>query len=180
MINLIPPTAKKQITKEYWVRVISVWLFAVSVAGLLVAISLLPVYVLVTSQVGTYASSAKEVAAKVADYDLSASALTMAKRQSALLVELQQLEQFSSLMAAIDDLQGSMIIINDYEFLRAGMAVESVEVKGIADTREALVEFRDNLSALPEVKDVKLPISDLAKDKDIGFTLSVNLNTDNK
>ena len=46
MTNLIPPRAKKQLLKEYGVRVVSVWLMLWAAALLLGAIAILPVFIL--------------------------------------------------------------------------------------------------------------------------------------
>ena len=176
MINLIPLTAKKKIITEYWVRVISVWMLISGVVLLVVSLLFLPVYVLVTSQVSVYESSAKEAMAKVAEYDFSASALAEANVQAQKLIELRQMKPFSDLIYDFTSLQGNDIAINNFDFKRTGMKLNSVQLTGKAKDRKALADFRDAMMTLPEVKDVYLPIANLAKDKDINFSISVTLN----
>lgn len=180
MINLIPPLAKKKIVTEYWVRVVSVWFIVLGIALFVVVLSLLPVYVLVTSQVKAYESSANEAVAKVAEYDFSASSLAQANVQSQMLMDLKKTKNFSELIDNFNSLQGDLITIDDFEFKRTGLKLDSVQLNGEAKSRKALAEFRDKLMALPEVKDVHLPIANLAKDKDIKFSLSVSLNDTDK
>lgn len=176
MINLIPPTAKKKIITEYWVRVISVWMLIFGVVLLVVSLLFLPVYVLVTSQVEVYETSAKEAVAKVAEYDLSASTLAEANVQAQMLIELRQMKPFSDLIDDFSALQGDAISIINFDFKRTGMKLSSVQLIGKAEDRKALADFRDAMMTLPEVKDVYLPIANLAKDKDINFSISVTLN----
>lgn len=175
MINLIPQVAKDKIISEYWVRVVSVWLFIISITSIVVLLLLLPVYVLVTSKVSAYSTSANEGAGKVAEYAASASALTQVNNQAQMLLESGKAKQFSELAAAISELEGSDITINEFNFHRSGIVPESVQMNGEATTRQALASFRDSLMLLPWVKDVNLPISNLAKDRDITFNISIVL-----
>ncbi len=175
MINLIPPVAKKKIITEYWVRAVSVWVLVWGVMFLVVSLLLLPVYVLVNSQVQVYETSANEAVAKVAEYDLSASVLAEANVQAQMLIELRQMKTFSDLIDDFSALQGNDIAVTDLDFRRVGIKLNSVQLEGKAKDRKALADFRDALMTLPEVKDVHLPIANLAKDKDITFSISVTL-----
>lgn len=175
MINLIPPRAKKKIIFEYWIRVVSVWMLVLGVMFLVVSLFILPVYVLVNSQVKVYETSAQEAMAKVAEYDLSASALAEANVQAQMLIELRQIKPFSALIDDFNTLQGNDISIDNIDFKRSGTSLGSVQLSGKATDRKALADFRDALMTLPEVKDVHLPIANLAKDKNISFSISVAL-----
>ena len=46
MINLLPPHARKKVTREYWFRIGTVWALLVTVAFLISTVFLLPSYVL--------------------------------------------------------------------------------------------------------------------------------------
>ncbi len=173
MINLIPQVAKNKIISEYWVRVVSVWMFVISLASIVVSLLLLPVYVLVTSKVDAYSTSADEGAGKVAEYDVSASALTKVNNQAQMLLEAGKVKQFSELVTAISALQSPDITITEFNFHRSGIVPKTVQVNGKAATRQSLASFRDSLIALPWVGDVNLPISNLAKDRDITFNISI-------
>lgn len=174
MINLIPPVVRKAIVKEYWVRVISVFLGIASVVALISMLFLLPVYVLISSQVAVYAQSANEAALRVAEYDVSAGALVTANSMAQKITELQDVDNFSVVTDLLESLQGTAIIIEGYEFGRdASGALAPVQVTGKALTRQALADFRDTLLAQPTVAAVDLPIANLAKDKDIQFSIAV-------
>ena len=175
MINLIPQVAKDKIISEYWIRVVSVWLFIISLASIIISLLLLPVYVLVSAKVDAYSTSANEGAGKVAEYDVSALALTQVNTRAQMLLESGKTKQFSDLVATISVLQGSDITVTELDFHRSGIVPKSVQVNGKATTRQALASFRDSLIALPWVKDVNLPISNLAKDRDITFNISIVL-----
>ena len=56
--------------------------------------------------------------------------------------------------------------------------VASVKVDGLAETRNDLASFRDILLQNDSISDVVLPISNLAKERDIEFALAIVLNED--
>lgn len=173
MINLIPANARKIVVTEYWTRVASVWLFIVSFVSLMIMLLISPVYVLVTTSAKAYALTASEAAEKVAEYDLSVSALIKANILAQKIFDLREVERFSSVISSLESLQGEDISIESFEFGRKDKALSPVQVTGQATTRQALASFRDVLLRQSNVTDVFLPISNLAKDKDIQFSISV-------
>jgi len=173
MINLLPEKAKKDIIFEYWVRVVSVWFFILSVVCAVVSLLLLPSYVLVDSQAKVLAVDVDAARAKVAEYDLSALALAKANTQAQMLFELKQVKNFTTVLSELDSLQNSNITISDYEFKRNGLKLNSVQLFGEAKTRQSLADFRDALLGLPDVAGVNLPIGNLARDRDILFSISI-------
>ncbi len=179
MINLIPPVVRKAVVTEYWVRVLSVWFLIFSVVNIVIFLFALPVYILVTSQVETYAQSATEAAERVSDYDLSAGALVRANMAAQKVFELRDVKYFSEAIKQIESLQGVDITIDGFVFGRKEKSLAPVILTGEANTRQALADFRDRLIKQENVSEVILPISNLAKDKDIKFSLSVAFKEEN-
>ncbi|HMO77890.1 MAG TPA: hypothetical protein PKA42_00100 [Candidatus Paceibacterota bacterium] len=176
MINLIPTTVRNAVIKEYWLRVLSVFLFIISVVAVVITLLFLPVYVLVSTQVEVYAESAKQAAERVADFDVSAKNLTDANQLAQKILEQKQVKNFSTIIKLVESLQTTGITINAIDLSRAGQSLGSVRVDGLAKTRNDLASFRDNLIQHESIADVILPISNLAKESDIEFTLAVVLN----
>jgi hypothetical protein len=177
MINLIPPIVRKAVIKEYWTRVISIFLFIVSVVCFGVFVFALPVYVLVSDQVDVYAQSAAEASLRVAEYDLSAGALIRANLMAQKIFELRGAEKFSEAVTLLESLQSADIVITTFTLERVKGDIGPVMIMGDATTRQALADFRDRLLRQPEISDVVLPISNLAKDRDIKFSISVVFKT---
>lgn len=173
MINLIPPIVRKSIVTEYWVRVISVWFFILAVAATAIVFLSLPVYVLLSTQVNVYEQSAAEATQRVNEYDLSAGALVRANVMAQKIYELEDVEKFSTIITDIEALQGRGVVIEGYNFTHRENKLAPVEISGTAATRQALADFREALLTQEGVSDVVLPISNLAKDRDIQFSLSV-------
>lgn len=175
MINLIPPVVRKAVITEYWVRTISVWLLICSVVNIVVFLFALPVYVIVSSQVEYYAQSAEQAAKRVEDYDLSAGALVRANVAAQKVFELREVENFSEVVTLIQSLAGNDIALNGFVLGRSEGFLAPVIVSGQAKTRQALSGFREILLRQDNVSEVILPISNLAKDKNIDFSITVTL-----
>jgi hypothetical protein len=109
MINLLPPTAKKGILIEYWVRVISVWLMLWSLALIGAASLLLPAYVYTTSQVQSHQESAEQAMKKVTDYQHASVSLERASQQARMIVDEKGEIRFSQYILLIEQLQGAEI-----------------------------------------------------------------------
>lgn len=173
MINLIPPVVKKAVVTEYWIRVFSVGLFMLSAVSITIMISALPVYVLVSAQVDVYAESATKASEKIAEFDLSAGSLVKANLMAQRILELRQDSSFADAVTQIEAVRGKDISINGYDFSRKDKNLAPVLVNGESSTRQALSDFREILLKQENIAEVILPISNLAKDKDIQFSLAV-------
>lgn len=175
MINLIPTPAKKSIVKEYWVRVLSVWMIVWAFA-LLCGISLiLPTYVLINSQVSVYEVSAAEATKKVEDYRNASRVLIDSSQQAGVVVTENRQLAISSLVELFRSLQGNTVQISGIEIIRNEEGVEPVRLDGIATDRQSLASFRDRLQEQEAVSVVDLPISNLARDRDIQFSMTITM-----
>jgi hypothetical protein len=174
MINLIPSVVRSAVIKEYWLRAASVYLFIISIVCIVVILFTLRLYFLISLQVDNYASSAEEATLRVAEYDLSAGALVRANVMAQKIFELRTVEYFSEVITEIESYKSSGVEIEGFEFARnESGGIAPVTVRGVATTRQDLANFRDALLKNEEVAEAVLPISNLAKDKDIPFSISV-------
>lgn len=175
MINLIPATAKHSLIKEYWVRTATVWFFLWSVAILLGVFILIPSYVLTHSQVSAYKDSAQSATEKIANFETVSKELARAGVWAGMLKENFSHPNNSQYIALFRSLEGDGITISQISITWGDSGVEPIIVAGIADNRQALATFRDTLVAQKVVTDVNLPLSNLAKDKDIPFEVTVTI-----
>lgn len=175
MINLIPPHAKSSIVREYWFRVVSVWLFILSAVTLIIAALLIPVYVLITTQIAAYAESAEVAISEVNKFDLSSAALVRASQDAVKIVKMQDDPRFTEYITLFQSLENRAVSIHRYEFSLEGDTIAPIIIAGTAETRQALADFREALLTNERIATVVLPISNLAQDKDIDFTITVTM-----
>lgn len=176
MINLIPPKTKKRLQAEYWVRVVSVWLVLWSIGLLIGASVLLPVYVLIGSQVDTYEASANEASQKVADYERAAQLMQRSNEEAKMIDDSFRVPRISTYIDRFNALRESGIQITEVLVGQKEGELTPAIIQGVADDRVSLASFRDRLLEEDAVASVDLPINNLARDKDIVFSLTVNFN----
>ncbi len=175
MINLIPPHAKSSIIREYWFRVVSVWLFIVSAVTLIITALLIPVYVLINTQITAYAESAEAAISEVNKFDLSSSALVRASQDAVKIVKMQDDPRFTEYISLFQSLENSAVSINRFEFAKDGDTVAPITIAGKAETRQSLADFREALLTNERIATVVLPISFLVQDKDIEVTFTISM-----
>ncbi len=175
MINLLPQKAKKRIIREYYTRAISVWFLIFSAVVAIVSFLFLPVYILVSSQVEAFSKSISEASEKVREYDFSSQALTKATKDAQLIYEMEASQKITDLLSILSNFQNENLLVREYDFKRNGKNIEVVRLSGLAKTRQALVDFSEKLKKLDFVEVVDLPVSNLAKDRDLEFSLNLKL-----
>mgnify|MGYP000977584882 CR=1 FL=1 len=176
MANLIPQTAKKSVLVEYWTRVVSVWLILWSVALIAGAGVLLPAYVLITERVDIFKESAVAASEKVTTYESASVALEEASKQAKVIIDESKIVTFSEHISLFEELQGLGIQISQIKLSRIEKDIAPVILNGTASDRNIFVGFRDRLRESEYIESVDFPISNLAKDKDIKFTMTVVMN----
>ena len=176
MINLIPVPAKKTVKIEYWLRVITSWSLLWAFALVLCVGIIVPAYALITIQVAAYEDTARIAEESVQDYEIVSRALTDASRQAVFVLNNDEKEPMHEYIALFKSLEGSEITIAELSVKRSEQGIAPVVISGEAADREQLAAFRDRLLAEEGIVEVDLPISNLAKDRDIQFTLTVTMN----
>lgn len=178
MINLIPPKSKKSLLTEYWFRVSSVWLSLWAFALFASAGIMLPVYVLTGEKVEVYATSAEEASLKVAGFEDVSTSLIQASKQARVIMDESELPVFSDYISLFEGLQGADVQLNQIVLGRDEAGLTPASLVGIANNRQSLASFRDRILAEKQVSEVDLPISNLAGDKDIKFSIMVTMLND--
>ena len=173
MINLIPAEAKKRILREYWLRAVTVWFFLWSCAILLGVTLLVPSYVLINLQIKAYASSAQTANEKNENYESVAKELEHASKLAAAVSEQFQRPTMTQYLSRIKSLESADAQVTRVNLSRDGESVREISISGTAASRQALADFRNRLREEDGVESVDLPISNLAKDRDIPFELTV-------
>jgi hypothetical protein len=178
MVNLIPQAAKRHLVFEYYVRVVSVWLFLIMGAMLVLGMLLIPVSALVILQLKVYTETFNRVSADNATFGDSEKTVLAANVLASELNKINTYQPIWNHVAAVQSLAEANISIESISLERSKTgAVETITVTGEAATRGALAAFRDRIENEPRFKSAALPISNLAKDKDVPFSIVITVNT---
>jgi len=173
MANLIPPQAKRNIMIEYWVRVVSVWLGLLGTAALTIAALNVPVYILIQNQLQTYNSVYEEASAQKTSFEKIEADIVLANNTAVLLATARNVHPLVMFIEEIERIASEAVDINNFILKRKGNTLESIQVSGVATNRETLLRFSDDMEAHDAFLSAEIPLSNLAKDSNIPFTVNV-------
>lgn len=176
MNNLAPAHDQKKFRRLYFLRLTTVALiiaiFVVIVHGVLLVPSYTFLQVRIAEQeaeravFGRLLESSEGVAVEdsLRDLDLKLS----------LLESLPQQPSFPAAVTTVLEVPRAGIDVTSVAYEPAGQGGE-ISVRGIATNREALRSYARLLEAAPSIESVDFPISDLAEERNLTFTLTVTL-----
>tara|TARA_B100000745_G_scaffold254646_1_gene177096 strand:+ start:1486 stop:2025 length:540 start_codon:yes stop_codon:yes gene_type:complete len=179
MINLVPEEAKKFVKIEYWSRLIVLFNIALSIVGVVAIVLLYPSYVLLDSQLSAYVSKFTETEEMQAEIEALESELLAANDLVAQLKNSFESTTLSELIEVLDEL-GQGINVNYFEIVRVDREIKTIDVAGIASSRNSLSEYSKAVTDHPLFKEVNIPISNLAQGQNVSFQISVVPNNENQ
>lgn len=173
MLTFLPEDARAEVKAEYGRRLLAVAFGLTAVTMLAGAALAVPSYVVVTEKhrealVATKAQASvdPETIARlektVKDIGVKVAALKGSGAQRTIL----------SVLELVGERLTPGIALNSIVIKRGEAG--SVILSGTASTRDALVTFSKSLQAEPSFSGISLPISSLAKSRDISFSISIN------
>ncbi len=175
MFNVLPEQFKKTITTEYYVRLGALVCCVVCVLEVCTIVFLLPSWMVGTIQ-------KKELTQHIAimqDLPVARSSNTVADTITSLNQLLEVVtttfvyEKPTSLLDEILKNKNSNIHIIDYSSTYVDSTHASLSITGKSVNRNALVTFVKTLQQDKKFSNIELPVSDLARDSDIPFTLQI-------
>lgn len=172
MINLLPHSTLKRARREYYIRLVSLALLSLAVVCFSSAAFLVPSYL--SARIERSATLERHVllTQKTAS-DTSALSASLLTTTDLLSAARRPNLDGMALLAQVLSGKGSRIQLTRIAFDTRDVARFSVS--GIAQSREALLQFRDALRSRPEFTAVELPISNLAKATDIEFSMAITI-----
>ena len=175
MINLLPPSEKKKLLREYWMR------FGIIVLWAVFALEVFAVAVLTPSYYTLYLNT-RGLAQSLAELR----ALTPEGAKEALqnLAAIQQQMALLKISDGTIDAPPSLLIGEIIQQKPQGVELfglsyartakgANIQVSGTAQTQEAILAFRRNVKTNPRVSEFKYGSSFITKKTDIDFTASI-------
>ncbi len=173
--TFLPYLEQARIRREYRIRVLIVLFFFISISLIIATGSLFPAYVYShfeeknhLSQVAAFRKTADAVAIKANQKTLSTSAGILDTLSGSIQPDI-----YYSTITSIVSLRGG-VKLSSLGVEHPSPTVIKIALAGIATTRSDLLAFKTRLErGLPGTVAVDLPISTLAKDANIPFSIQV-------
>lgn len=174
--TLLPEKEIRTLKREYFTRFIIVIIFFVSLAILSGILSLVPSYMksYVKEQESLKQVESLQKGRQARGTDAITTELGATYKLIKSVKEDGDSVSFAESISDIVNLRTPQIFYSSMSIQKADKSATSsltVIIQGKAVTRDSLIKFKKNVEANPNVSRVDLPISDLAKSKDITFAV---------
>ncbi|MBA3550845.1 hypothetical protein H0W32_01390 [Patescibacteria group bacterium] len=175
MINLLPDSEKNVIRKEYRLRVIAVVFVGIFLTALVTIIFLLPSYILVVFKNMTSEQLMNKAPTTKVDQEDFVATLRKAKMAALILKPNPTVVTMTDVVGIINKNKTSNIAISSISYSKDNSVSPSIDIIGIAKTRQSLVGFTQLLQKEEQIALVDLPVSSFAKDTDIPFSIAIKI-----
>lgn len=174
MRNLLTNQFKKTLRQEYLLRLVGVGGWVVIIGMVIGTLSLLPSYFLTDTRHDGLTQRYRVVQASIASLTEDTSKAPLAKLKQKLDVLSQDKEEnrLTEALLAVLAKRGEAIDITSFAYGKMAGST-NLKIRGVAGSRDALLSFKKALEQDGRFEKVDLPVSNLAKEKDIAFDLTL-------
>ena len=175
MFNLLPDNLKGKIKTEYQIRRLTVFLTFVIFLQISFLIFLSPSWVASVFRQEEAVSQIEKMRESLLSQNTNSVASIIAGTNAKLNIINTTLEypEVAPIFNVILSNQTSSIRLNGLTYTSINASTSALTMSGISTTRESLVSFVKSLEKSKAFKTVDLPVSNLAKDKNIDFAVSL-------
>ena len=174
MANLLPQFARKKLIREYWIRLFSVILFMLSFVLLAIMIMFVPTFIFINTETVAMKETVRDAEAEKVRTEEASSIIQRTNRQVDLLRSSQDVRPFTYYFTLLEAVAGPVISVERFSAVReADGSIELIQIQAIAQTRQSLIDFLDELNDHQEFGRVNVPIANLAQSENIRFSVSI-------
>lgn len=175
MNNFLPNTEKKELRKEYILRLCIVACCGIFVVIFSTIIFLLPAYISsnvlrTQAQKSFNTVTQKGVTTETQEVELKVKSINELLNKFSEGVERSKPSQT---LQFIESIRVPNISISTIEFTYVSSSTQDIKIVGEAFTRDALIAYKKKIETSGVAQKIDLPVSDLAKSKDIDFTIKI-------
>ncbi len=177
MFNLLPPSEKQNILKEYSSRRFILVCMFLCATGLIGIASITPSYLLSRARISELTDDVERSKEINSGSELEVQSKVVAQTNAKLVMIADALDDYQAhnLFEDVIAKRGTGIRISGLMYRRGGEKDSGVmSVTGVARDRESLSKFVQDLKGDPLYSKVDLPVSNFAKDKNTNFTVQLS------
>lgn len=177
MFNLLPQDLRSKIIVEYRYRLVIVIILFVILSQVSFLVFLFPTWLTSFYKERDFSIKSDEASRTLLTLDISSTTSYIKSLNSTLEVINKTLE-YPRFIPIVDDIienKTSGIKLDGIYYSVDSNNTGTITLGGIADKRETLVSFAESLRGINYFKKVDLPISNLAKDKNIDFNIKISI-----
>lgn len=176
MYTLLPEQFKKRVLAVYHIRLASAWCAFGIVTVVIGIVALMPAFITAQLRITDVSASSQD---KVTDIPGQLQNVERKVSNASKLITTLEAEMPvyipSEVIHKVIVGKGEGVAFTNFEIIKSADKTISISMQGKVATREILVGLKKKMSAIEGVTKVELPISDLTKSRDIGFTVKLTM-----
>lgn len=173
MFTLLPEQHKKKLWKQYRMRLVSFFCFFVTAVFLIAIGFLFPSYLSLSLDKNTLSSDVSDLESKISIKNSKGLKETLDQIKTTLsLVKPDETSILNSIQIILKQMPGG-ISVQSINYIRGQGAPSSITISGIASERDNLISFTKQLQKELSFTNVTLPVSNLAKEFNVPFSLTI-------
>jgi len=180
MLNLLPKNQKKIISREYRVRFFVVGFALIFVAEIISLILLIPPYI--TAETSIELLNAQSAGFKAQNVTTEITKLSEVVRKTnnylSLFTASSTPNETLSVIKKMVDVREDLVKINSLSY-KVQNGQQSVVVGGVANSRQALIDYVKKIKIQPGVISADVPVSGFIQAKNINFSVTVTMKVQN-
>lgn len=174
MVNLLPKKDKRIVEREYLFRLATIVFFALSIVVSIGIVLLLPSFFLVESKRLSLEQLAQSAGVSVLEENSAQVLLQETKMRLVVLDQSRETKPISNLVVSLLEERPREIRLTSITYKVQNKNSGSMTVSGVAQNRSALITFTKRLERNRYFTDINFPVSNLASNENILFSISTN------
>jgi len=174
MFTLLSEQHKKLLYRQYRTRLLCVIFIFISGLFLSSIALLLPSYLALTTEDARLQSDIKSFLEQISEKNSKGLVTTLNEIKSIVALISPEDTKMYSVLKVILGKKPAGISITSIDYARNDGAPSSLSFQGVAASRSALIQFSKTLQSEKMFSSVSLPVSNLAKESDIKYSLTVS------
>jgi len=176
MSNLLPKKNKKRIRTEYLLRLLITFMILSALTLVFSFIFLIPSYLLSGERAKVATGEVNSLKNQLEQRQKEETSLALFSTNEEIeVLNLSLSPNLTKAISLIISEIGVSIGIHSFTFAESSKGEKTIFIGGEARNRDSLIEFTKALENLNQFARVELPVSNLAKNKDINFNISLIL-----
>ena len=175
LTNLLPEGRTRSLRQIYFTRLAVVVVLVLVGVAIAHSVFLLPSYIYTRAEVTERTLILAQVSSLLAgseEQEITTRVTTLAD-DATYLARLADTPKASAAISAITAIARPGVRLSGFSFAPLAEGGATMFVSGVADTRESLRTYEQQLRAQPYITSTSLPISAYAKERDIDFTITL-------
>lgn len=175
--TFLPQYERNKLKNEYRVRAAIVFLFVMSISIVIGIVSLFPTFIFSKIEEKSQLSMIAETNKKNDENGLN-TIKTQLGKDNILLEKASFVSKSTKYSEVIQDIVSAKgaVKIDSISFVNNSTTTIDVFVQGFSNTRDNLLAFKNRLESAFSGTSIELPLSELAKNKDIDFSFKFSFN----